>query len=155
MSCVRDGEATTRSSRPVRGVGHREARAVQSPGAVATPATGFLDFGEQRVADLLEQFLEQGQGQARPGGTIGHGRERDTGQARQRGAGGIAVEDLHEEDVHGGHRIEEALAPGVAEIATDLGDGLGRERRGDIGLELGDDVGDTESHPWPPVGMGA
>ena len=121
---------------------------------MTAPPAGLLELGEQRIADPLEQVFKKGQGQTRTGGTVGGASERHAGQTRHRRAGGVAMENLQEKDVHRGYRIEHALAPGIVEVAADLGNGLSRQSLGNIGLELADDFGDIKGHPWPPVGVG-
>ena len=47
-------------------------------------------------------------------------------------AGGIAVEDLEQEQVDGGGRIEDAVAPAMADGLAGVGDGLGAEAGGEV-----------------------
>src|SRR5712692_2807454 len=94
------------------------------------------------------------QGPALVGQTIGGGGERQRRQARQGGAGRIAMQDLQQEDMDGSYRIKNAMAPRITQAATDMVDGFRRQRLGHIGLELPQDLRNTEGHPWPPVKMG-
>ena len=134
-------------------VGHRKARAVEQPGAVAAPAAGGLLLAEEGIDDALEEPLEEGQRQAAACLDVGGGGKGASGQVGQRGAGGVAMQDLQEEDVERGHGIELASPKGDAEGSTGLFDPIGGQGFGDIGLELANDFGETQSHPWPPGRM--
>ena len=120
---------------------------------MTTPTAGRFEFGDQGIADAFEQRFEKGQGQTRTGGAIGGAREGHTGQARQGRACGIAMKNLQKEYLDGGHGIEDAITPGMAEIETNGRDAFSGKSGADIGLELTDDLRDIKGHPWPPVGM--
>jgi hypothetical protein len=63
------------------------------------------------------------------------------------------MKDLQKENVERGHRVEGASAKGDAEDSAGLFDPVGGQGFGDIGLELANDFGETQSHPWPPGKM--
>jgi hypothetical protein len=48
------------------------------------------------------------------------------------GAGGVAVQDLQDEQVDGGQWAEDPLAPAVAAIAAELLQGLGLQEGGEV-----------------------
>jgi len=76
---------------------------------MTTPTADRVHLREQSAAHMLEQLFKQSHGQAPSGHEIGGGREREAGQARQGRARRIAVQDLQQEDMHGGHRTKHAL----------------------------------------------
>ncbi len=137
-----------------RCVRHGEARTVQGPGAMSAPSAGREHLGEQGIADALEQVFEQRQRQALPRLAISRGGERYTGQTRQRRTRGIAMKNLQQEHMHGGHRTQRPITANILQVATDLDNRFRGDCLGDIGLELAHDFGDSEGHPWPPVGKG-
>ena len=135
-------------------VGHGEAGAVHAPGAVSAPAARLLDDGDEGITNALQQLFEKDQRQAAARQTISRRRERHPGQARQGGAGRVAVEDLQQKNVDRSDRIEQAFPSVMTQVDADPTNRIRGQRLGHIGLELGDDLGDIEGHPWPPVGMG-
>src|SRR5207253_9077748 len=64
------------------------------------------------------------------------------------------MQDLQEENVDRRHRIENPLAPHIANAPTQPLNRVRRQRLADIGLELSNDFRDTDGHPWPPVERG-
>lgn len=73
--------------------------------------------------------------------TIGRGTGLKCGEMSQMATGGIAIEPLNEEQMHGGNGIEKALPPLTAEIVARLQNCLGLELCGPLLLELTEDLG--------------
>ncbi len=65
--------------------------------------------------------------------------------------GRVAVQNLDEKEMEGDHWIEAALAPRVADTATDCQNGGGFELCGPILLELFHDFCNGEGHLGSPV----
>ena len=103
-------------------IGHGEARAVGDEDAVAVPAAVVVDRGFDPRGDAAEQLLEQGQGQAAAGLARGRVGEVEAADPDEVIDGGIAAEDLDEEQVDEGDRIEEAGAPGVLDLTAGVDD---------------------------------
>jgi hypothetical protein len=88
--------------------------------------------------------LEEGEGEALAGVAVGGLGEVDFGEALEFGDGGIAFEDLAEEELGGDLRAEATLAEGDLEIAAEGGDeGPVEEARG-IAFEVEESLRDTE-----------
>jgi len=69
---------------------------------------------DDRRDDATEDSLKDFQRQVRPGladGRCGHTKTEQVGEIRQRG---VAVEDLHDEDMHDPNRIKRVGAPGMS-----------------------------------------
>lgn len=54
------------------------------------------------------------------------------GKLREMKAGDVAMQDLEGEQVNGGHRVEDTLAPAVAAVPAVLAWGLGLQKVGDV-----------------------
>lgn len=67
--------------------------------------------------------------------------------------GGVAVEDLEDEQVDGVHRVEQAMAPGVPLAATSLDDRPGGEERGEVLREAAEDDDNARRHGGAPSGV--
>jgi hypothetical protein len=65
-------------------------------------------------------------------------------------AGGVAVEDLEQEEVDRGGRVEDPPAPGVVALATRLLDGFLGQSGGDILAQSVEDGDDTRRHGRAP-----
>jgi hypothetical protein len=104
-------------------VGHRERRAVDQECAVAAP--GALRVGVRREGlDLAAEHGPVGrQGQACPRQAERRVDERATGQERDVGQGGVAVEDLDDEPAEDGDGGQQAVAPAVLGLAAGVVDG--------------------------------
>ncbi len=59
------------------------------------------------------------------------------------GTGGVAVQNLQGEQMHGRHGIEDPIAPDVAKVLTDLPNVIGSQESSEIALDLGDSSEDT------------
>jgi hypothetical protein len=135
----------------LRRIRHREPRAVEEEQAVAFPAAagGPRQVGTDRVGDPALQGGEERQREPGPGLAVGRGVDRGAAEVAEVGAGGVAVQDLPQEEAGGDDRAELALAPPVAGLLAGLVD----EGVGDVGGEVILDVADClldSSHPWPP-----
>ena len=64
-----------------------------------------------------------------------HG-ELPPGQPRQVGDGGAAVEDLEDEQVDGGDRVEDSLPPRVTDLVAQRAKGVRRQDGGDVVSDL-------------------
>src|SRR5215471_20608939 len=84
---------------------------------------------EQPVVDAQRQPLA-----GLAGGAVAEGAAAERDDVL---AGGVAVEDLEEEQGDGGDRVEEPLAPGVALLAAGVLDGRGSQ---EVGLVLSEAV---------------
>ena len=131
-------------------IGHRKAGTVEQPSAMPKPAPGSLLLAEQTIDHALQQHLEKQQWQACAGLDVCRRGEDQVGQARQGGAGDIAMQDLQEKEVHCGYRIELATPKTNAEDTASFFDPSDRQSFANIGLELPNDFGESECHPWPP-----
>jgi hypothetical protein len=116
-------------------IGHAEARAVYMEGAMPAPKTIVPRRGPERSRDALQQRLQDAQRQASAGSTIGGFGENPIGEVSEPGNGKVAVEDLDDEELDGGNRIQDAPAKVVASIAANGGDLCGIEDSGNISLD--------------------
>jgi hypothetical protein len=110
-----------------------------------------LRLGAQDVAHALQQGFKQGQRQTHPRLAIGSRRKGLVGQAPQSATGDVAMQDLQQKELQRGHGIQGPLAPVILQAAAHPEDGFRRKDVRDTRLELPNDVGDSKSHPWPPV----
>ena len=81
-----------------------------------------VDRGPDPVGDAAEQLPEQGQGQAAAGLAVGRGGEAAATDPDEMSDGGIAAKDLVEEQMDDGDGVEEAMAPGVLDLAAGVDD---------------------------------
>ena len=123
-------------------VGHREAGAVDEPDPMARASAirrrwRLADGG----GDLLEEPVVDGQGEPLAGLAVGAVGEGPAAEVDDVLAGGVAVEDLEQEQVDGGDGVEDAVPPAMADLAAGLLDGfLGQARRrclGAVGPRMG------------------
>src|SRR5205823_12569404 len=88
------------------------------------------------AGDGPQQAVEEGNGEAGAGLTVGGVGEVDLGEVAQVGAGGVAMQDLLGEEEGGDGGGEGAVAEGAGQVAGDLqGQGLG-QRLGQIALDV-------------------
>jgi hypothetical protein len=148
------GEATPRRLRPrlakgflqLGGVRHGEAGAVQQIGAVAVPAGGRTGVvGSAAVAgNGLSQSAEEGQGESGAGLAVSGVGEVQAAEMAEVADGGVAVQDLADEEIGGDGGAKGSSAEGVLQLAANaVNDGCG-EGLGEIGLDAGEGLGDTE-----------
>jgi hypothetical protein len=133
-------------------VGHREAGPVDDPDPMTAPAAGRLGGASQARRGGLQEALPKRQGQPLAGLAVGAGGEGPAAEMDDVLAGGIAVEDLEQEQVDGGDRIEDAVAPAMADGLAGVGDGLGAEAGGEVLPEACEDGSESGGHGGGSVG---
>ena len=84
---------------------------------------GGVGQGLARLDEAPEQCLEDGQGEPGPGLAVGRGGEGERREARQVGTGGVAVQDLEDEQVDGRDRVEDPVAPAAAQGPAEVPQG--------------------------------
>src|SRR6266511_1578375 len=102
-----------------------------------------LAVGLGSVGHGALQVLVQGPGQADACLTVGGRGEIEFAQVTQVSDGGVAVEDLLQEQVNGDDGVEVAFAPAVPEVAAELFDKFGGYGIGDGALDGSDGLRDT------------
>ena len=70
----------------------------------------------------------------------------ELGEVPQMATGGIAMHDLDEKHLGGGHGVETSLAPRITDIVADLQDGVRCTLGGPILLELFHHLGEGRSY---------
>src|SRR5262249_42213416 len=65
--------------------------------------------------------------------------------------GRVAVEDLEQEEVDGGRRVEDALAPAMLGLAAGFSDRLPGQSGGDVLAQAVEDGDDARRHGWGSV----
>ncbi len=113
-------------------VRHGKAGAIEQEDPVSVPPLGQSLFGggDQGASDGALQALEQGPGQAGARLAVGSIGEGQAAAAAQFADGGVAVEDLVQEQVSSDDRPEVAVAPAVADFVAEsvdefFGDSVG------------------------------
>ena len=104
--------------------------------------------------DPLGEAAEHPQWEPLPRGAVGGVGEVPSAEVDDVRAGGVPVEDLQEEQIDGGHRVENPLAPGVFLLLASPLDGVGRKFVGEVLLETPQDSDDTQRHGRDPSGSG-
>src|ERR1700675_3251572 len=94
----------------------------------------------QRRAHLLQQRFKQLQRQQRSGLAISRRAKDQTGQTRQSAAGRIAMQNLHQKQMTGGYRIQDALPPSMFKTLTEINDSGRLQKMRDIRLDPLDDL---------------
>lgn len=94
--------------------------------------------------DSLAKAAEDPQGEPLPRGAVDAVREVPLAEVDGVLTGGVAVEDLKEEQVDSSHRVEEPVAPGVFFLITCLLDRVGGKFGGQVLSEAAQD----EDHTW-------
>src|SRR2546430_1820384 len=86
---------------------------------MAMPAAFLGDGSLDRLTEALQEMFEHMDGELGAGLTVGGGTEREAGEMGEMATGRIAMEDLQQKQLHGDHRIDEAVTPcGVAYCCT-------------------------------------
>src|SRR5919198_3394595 len=94
-----------------RGIGHGTARAIDEKRAMAMPPP-FVQGGSLHGAtETLEEESEEVPREFGTRLTGGRRREPQARQMRQMTAGGVAMQDLQQEELHGSDRREHTVAP--------------------------------------------
>lgn len=135
-------------------IGHGERRAVDQEGAVPLPAAFGLGGRDQRPDHAAQDRLQDRQGEPGAGLAVGGVGEGAAGQQADVGQRGIAVEDLHEQPMDDGVGGEQAVPPGVSELAADLPDGTFIEVVGEVLPKPTQRVINTAMHPGVSCLMG-
>ena len=118
-------------------VGHRTTGTVEQPNAMLpAPALGLVATVRQGLGGRREQPLEQGQGQATSCLAVSVAGEAAPHQVRHLITGGVAVQDLKQEGMHGDYRRQDAFATGMAEFAAGSLDQSCLQVSSDIRLDL-------------------
>ncbi len=113
-------------------VGHRGRRGVDDPDAMAEPSGGVRRGLPRRVDDPLQGAVIDARGQPLAGLAGGVGGEGPTPEVDDVAAGDVAVEDLEQEEVDGGDRVEGPSSPAIVFAAAGVGDGVGGEAVGEV-----------------------
>jgi hypothetical protein len=155
-----DGEATTRawlaglptlllSHRCIR---HGAARAVDNKRPRSMPAAVLGNGGWDRLAEALQEGFEQADGELGAGLTGRRGTAIATGEMGAMATSRMTMEDLQQKQLHGNHRIEEAITPhGVAHGLTGGRNRLGLPVGGPRCCEALEDSRDLGYHGSSPI----
>ena len=113
---------------------------------MAVPALGrVVAAGPAGAGDGALQAAEELDGESGAGLAVGAVGEVEPGQVAQFGHGGVAVEDLAEEQVGGDDGGEGALAVGAPQVAAEVVDQALGDVPGEVGLEAVDRPGAAEA----------
>src|SRR4051794_8744675 len=113
---------------------------------MAAPAALRLGGPAQAGRGALQEALPDAQGQPLAGLAVGAGGEGPAAEVDDVLAGGIAVEDLEQEQVDGRDGIEDAVAPAMADGRAGVGDGPGAEPDGEVLPEAWEDGRESRWH---------
>jgi hypothetical protein len=137
------------------GIWHGAARTVDQKRPMSIPMAFCGDGGLGRLTKALQKVFEYAEGELGAGLTVGGGTAIDAGEMGEMATGRMAMEDLQEKQLHGDHRIEEAVTPrGIACGFTGGVDCLGLQLGGPIGFEALQDIRNTEYHGGSPLKSG-
>ena len=89
---------------------------------MAAPASGVVDGRAQGDADALQQGLQHREREPASRFTIGGLAERLVGKVLESGYGEVAVKNLHNEELNGSDRVQQAFAKDIAGLPADGGD---------------------------------
>ena len=132
-------------------VGHREARAVDDPDPVAEPSRAARGGGPEGPGGGLQESVEDGQGEPLAGLAVAAVGEGPAAEVGHMAAGGVAVEDLEQEEVDGGGGVEDACPPAVVDLAARLLDRLPGQAGGEVLAQASEDGDDTRRHGRAPA----
>src|SRR5512135_377350 len=138
----------------LRCVGHGEAGAVDDPDPVPEPSRG-LGGGSHGGGGALDEPVVDGQGESLGGLAVGGVREGPAAEVDHMPAGGVAVEDLEQEEVEGSRRVQEPPPPAMLRLMARLFDARAGQTGGNIlaqSVEDGDNAwrhgGDSVQRLW-------
>ena len=97
------------------------------PDPMPEPSRSARGRGSGRGGDRLQEPVVDGQREPLSGLAVGAIGEGPAAEMDDVLAGGVAVEDLEQEEVEGGGRVEDALPPLVPDLGAGLLDGLRRQ----------------------------
>ena len=103
-------------------VRHGEAGAVGHEHPVPMPGLGVVDYGSELFGNAAEQLSKQRKGQATARLAVGRASERETTDSNHMIDGGIAVEDLVEEQMDDGDGVQQTSAPRVLDLTAGVQD---------------------------------
>jgi hypothetical protein len=99
------------------------------------------------TAEALQEEIKEAPWESGPGLTVGGRREAQARQMGQMAAGGVAMQDLQQEELHGRDRRQHAVAPGGIPNLTAHGqNGFGLQQHGPLASEALQDRGDVWNH---------
>ena len=100
-----------------------------------------------RAAETLEEESEEAQRESGASLTVGRRTEPQARQMGQMTAGGVAMKDLQQEELHGGDGREHAVTPcGIPDLTAHRQDGFGLQQHGPLAGEALQDRGDVRDH---------
>src|SRR5512132_2908843 len=100
-----------------------------------------------RAAETLEKESEEAQREFGPRLTVGRRREPQARQMGQMTAGGVAMQNLQQEEVYGGDRREHAVAPcGIPDLTAHRQNGFGLQQHGPLTGEALQDGSHGRNH---------
>src|SRR6266850_4264063 len=155
-----DGEATagallgglTKLCLQYWGIRHGAARTIDKKRPMSMPATFLGDGGLGRLTQALQEVFEHADGELGAGLTVRRGTEIAAGEMGEMATSRITMEDLQQQQLHGDHRIEEAITPhGVAHGLTGGRDRLGLQLGGPLWFEALEDSRDLGYHGSSPI----
>ena len=134
-----------------RCIGHRKPGPVDQERAVASPPP--LVGGPLRAARCRPTPPRRPDAERHPGAglTKRRGRQALGDQARPVATGGVAMQDVEDEQMNGGDGIEPARAPLVAHLATQGDHRGGVEQGSEFCVDVSEGFRHRAYHPGPPV----
>ena len=135
-------------------VGHREARPVNDPDPVPEPSRTGRVGGSEGGGGRLQERVVDGQWEPFASLTVGAVGEGPDAEMDDMANGGVAVEDLEQEEIDGGRGVEDASPPRVAGLTAGRFDGFSGQAGGDVLAQSVEDGDDTRRHGRTPFGNG-
>ena len=127
-----------------RGIGHGASRAIDEKRAMAMPPPFVQGGSLHRAAEALEEEVKEAQRESGARLTVGRRTEPQARQMGQMAAGGVAMQNLQQEELHGGDWREHAVAPrGIPDLPAHRQDGFGLQQHGPLAGEALQDRGDV------------
>jgi hypothetical protein len=137
-----------------RRIRHRAPRAIDEKRAMAPPPPVVHGGPLHRAPETLEEEGEEGPRESGTRLTIGRRTAPQARQVGQMAAGGVTVQHLQEEELHGDDWREHAVTPcGIPDLATPREDGVGLQPRGPLTRDAWQDGGDAWDSPASPHAM--
>jgi len=134
-----------------RCIGHRETRPVDQERAVAPPPPLVVGRLLTDCGRPPQQLLPDDERQPGAGLTKCGGGEVLRDQMGQMGTRGVPMQDLQEEEMDGGDRIEQARTPVVADLSTEGENHGGVKQDSDLCFDMSECVRHCANHREPPV----
>ena len=112
-----------------RGIGHGASRAIDEKRAMTMPPPFVQGGSLHGAAEALEEEGEEAQREFGTGLTVGRRTEPQARQMGQMAAGGVAMQNLQQEELDGGDRREHPVAPcDIPHLAARGEDGFGLQQ---------------------------